>query len=237
MTNFLKELSKNKEYFCMAVIILLLVYLFCNTCNKENLVIKGSSNTNMSQVLGLNSNNEIVLSENLSTFGSTVPIGTILMWSPKYAASPNINKPLTKIPTGWLQCDGSTTRINNIPYSTPDLTNKFIKGASIQNQNADVGTTPPKKVLLQTTDLPQHEHYGLPSADCYGTGCPLNKVKVNSGSGYVYNDGTTLGIKNYYTKPGYTAPTTNPKPVEKNQTPINIPEPDNYTLVYIIKVY
>ena len=228
MTNFLKELSKNKEYFCMAVIILLLVYLFCNTCNKENLIMKGNSGTNMSQVLGLNSNNEIVLSENLSTVGSAVPIGTILMWSPKYA-SPDITSPMTNIPTGWLVCDGKTTTIGGKPYSTPDLRGKFIKGSSLTYTKYLVDQPYTKQpVKLKLSDMPPHEHIGLPGTTCTGASCSLNNVKP--GNGYRNRDGLTLGIDQWPT-------TGTTKKVLVAQTPIDIPDPDYYTLVFIIKVY
>jgi len=216
MTNFLKELSKNKEYFCMAVIILLLVYLFCNTCNKENLVMTGSSGNNMSQVLGLNSNNEIVLSENLSNV-STIPVGTILMWSPRASVPINTNTP-TNPPKGWYVCNGQQPKAHGNTYYTPDLTDSFIKGVT-HFTKADQ-TIPKATVTLQVSDLPDHSHNTI-------THCSGNNCQFNGGGGYG-QWGTTGSIYD----------TNNPKSTKPpNQTPIKIPDPLHYTVVFIIKVF
>lgn len=228
MTNFLKELSKNKEnYFCMAVIILLLVYLFCNTCNKENLVMTGSSGNNMSQVLGLNSNGEIVLSEQLSNVGAAVPIGTILMWSPG-----SVNKKPANIPSGWYKCDGNQIKLPNGTAGprTPDLSGRFIKGMGgkdLQGNPDILGASVNKAAYkLQLTDLPPHDHIGLPGTKCTSK-CPLNTVPP--GNGYSYRDGVTLGIDGWPKISG----TNNPQP----QTSFKVSDPDYYVVIYIIKMH
>jgi hypothetical protein len=86
----------------------------------------------------------------------SVPSGGIIMWSGSIAG----------IPTGWFLCNGSN--------STPDLRNKFIIGASIDNggvanttvtgSNTQSGGSKDSVVVSHThifvgTALPTHAHY------------------------------------------------------------------------------
>lgn len=237
MTNFLKELSKNKEnYFCMAVIILLLVYLFCNTCNKENLVIKGSSNnTNLSQVLGLNSNNEIVLSEQLSNVGAAVPIGTILMWSPT-----TVNKNSANIPSGWFKCDGKNYKVplsdgSQKTFTTPNLTGRFIKGVGGYDPqgNLDVLGQNVNKASykLKDSDLPEHEHIYGNNLKCSGNSCPL----VNQGA--VQPPSSASSSAWMYTKPQTLGMVDSTGKTLKTQTSFKVSDPDYYVVIYIIKLH
>ena len=66
------------------------------------------------------------------------PVGLISMWSGK----------INEIPAGWVLCDGQN--------GTPDLRNKFIRGA--ENQN-DLGTRGGEdSITLQSVNLPPHSH-------------------------------------------------------------------------------
>lgn len=80
---------------------------------------------------------------------AAVPVGLISMWSGA----------LRNIPLGWVLCDGQN--------GTPDLRNRFIVGAGLDNNEIDliskyrVGSTGGlDKVALTTAQLPAHNHEG-----------------------------------------------------------------------------
>jgi len=66
-----------------------------------------------------------------------VPQGVIVMWSGQTSA----------IPSGWALCDGTN--------GTPNLTNKFIRGATTSNELSTGGQD---SVTLATGNLPSHTH-------------------------------------------------------------------------------
>lgn len=66
------------------------------------------------------------------------PVGLISMWSGE----------ISEIPAGWVLCDGQN--------GTPDLRNKFIRGA--ENQN-DLGTRGGEdSITLKAVNMPPHTH-------------------------------------------------------------------------------
>jgi hypothetical protein len=66
-----------------------------------------------------------------------VPQGVIVMWSGQTSA----------IPSGWALCDGTN--------GTPNLTNKFIRGATTSNELSTGGQD---SVTLATGNIPSHTH-------------------------------------------------------------------------------
>jgi hypothetical protein len=92
-------------------------------------------------------------------FSYHIGIGMIMMWSPTGG----------DIPTGWKVCDGTTYTIPGfgVPYVTPDLSNKFIKGSGAQAPGGtggdntlgdleDILTLAPHR--LTENELPAHKH-------------------------------------------------------------------------------
>lgn len=82
----------------------------------------------------------IVLREQLPpiTIPDSIPKGVIVMWSGTLAT----------IPAGWALCDGTN--------GTPDLQNKFIRGATTTTLPGTKGGA--DTVTLATTNLPSHAH-------------------------------------------------------------------------------
>lgn len=78
--------------------------------NIENLLVNGG--LNVTGISTFNSDVNVTSPATINGHG-TIPIGGIIMWSGSIAS----------IPSGWELCDGSN--------GTPDLTNKFIIGASV----------------------------------------------------------------------------------------------------------
>lgn len=75
----------------------------------------------------------------LLKLGKIIKNGVIIMWSGK----------INEIPIGWALCDG-----NN---GTPDLSNKFIKGVS--SNNDDPGKTGGNNsIKIKTENIPSHSH-------------------------------------------------------------------------------
>ena len=68
----------------------------------------------------------------------SIPKGVIVMWSGTLAT----------IPAGWALCDGTN--------GTPDLQNKFIRGATTTTLPGTKGGA--DTVTLETTNLPSHAH-------------------------------------------------------------------------------
>lgn len=66
------------------------------------------------------------------------PVGLISMWSGQ----------LNEIPAGWVLCNGEN--------GTPDLRNKFIRGAENQTSLSTEGGS--DSVTLQSVNLPPHKH-------------------------------------------------------------------------------
>ena len=87
-------------------------------------------------------------------------IGTIIAWE---------NAP---IPAGWQVCDGTN--------GTPDMRNRFVRGASIDGDVRDVGgNTTHKHTMPDTGVRAAHNHGGSAGASVGGGG----SVDVTSGSG------------------------------------------------------
>ena len=82
----------------------------------------------------------IILLEQLPpiTIPDSIPKGVIVMWSGTLAT----------IPAGWALCDGTN--------GTPDLQNKFIRGATTTTLPGTKGGA--DTVTLATTNLPSHAH-------------------------------------------------------------------------------
>ena len=81
----------------------------------------------------------------ITSTGSPLPSGIIVMWSGTIA----------NIPSGWVLCDGAN--------STPDLSSKFIKGVSGSSENP--GST--GGATTHTHD--DHAHSSGATADDSGT--------------------------------------------------------------------
>jgi len=74
----------------------------------------------------------------LVEYGSSLPIGTILMYDGEGWTDNNT------LP-GWFQCNGSN--------GTPNLTNKFIKGSETRGQTGGANSR-----TLSAANLPSHSH-------------------------------------------------------------------------------
>jgi len=147
--------------------------------------------------------------------------GMILMWSGL----------LSKIPTGWVLCDG-----NN---GTPDLRNKFIIGAgstyaigASQNQNANVGDT-----VLNEQQIPNHWHY---IANDSGT---KGDYSGNNGrgtyAGYINETNASWGLaaskQSVYPNIGKTSGVNGNQSYSTNSHTHSLPLPPYYALAYIMK--
>lgn len=73
-----------------------------------------------------------------------VPEGTIVMWSGT----------TNTIPSGWVLCDGRNVTKSGSTFTTPNLTNRFIRGT---NGNPG-GTGGADSVTLGVGNLPSHSH-------------------------------------------------------------------------------
>jgi len=83
-----------------------------------------------------------------------VPYGGIMLW---WGLTSNI-------PTGWVLCDGGTTIVNGISWTTPDLRDRFVVGAgSSEYTVGETGGNPSwtQTVSLTTNNLPWHSHIGV----------------------------------------------------------------------------
>lgn len=117
---------------------------------RGDIIIKDASN--VTSRLGIGTNGQVLGSDGTDiSWGaaSGIPQGGIIMWSGT----------LANIPSGWNLCDG-----NN---STPDLRDKFVRGATAgANPGATGGAD---TVTLNTTQIPNHRHMEFCS-DATGTG-------------------------------------------------------------------
>ena len=106
----------------------------------------------------------IVLREQLPTITipDSIPKGVIVMWSGTLAT----------IPAGWALCDGTN--------GTPDLQNKFIRGATTTTLPGTEGGA--DTVTLATTNLPSHTH---------GTTASGLGLSFSEGAVKEYTDSTT----------------------------------------------
>lgn len=80
-----------------------------------------------------------------------VPYGGIMLW---WGLTSNI-------PTGWVLCDGTTTIVNGVRWTTPDLRDKFVVGAggaeySVGEEGGAASHT--HSILIQSTQIPYHSH-------------------------------------------------------------------------------
>lgn len=73
--------------------------------------------------------------ESTTIYVDNIPPGGIIMWNNQ------------KIPTGWALCDGNNGR--------PDLTDKFVRGASIETLGHHGGQN---QIQLGLEHLPKHSH-------------------------------------------------------------------------------
>ena len=80
-----------------------------------------------------------------SAVGGTIPIGGIIIWTG------------SSIPEGWALCDG-----NNAPngVSTPDLQDRFIKGAGSVAVGTSGGSTKTGSHAITEAQMPSHAHSG-----------------------------------------------------------------------------
>ena len=80
-----------------------------------------------------------------SAVGGTIPIGGIIIWTG------------SSIPEGWALCDG-----NNAPngVSTPDLQDRFIKGAGSVAVGTSGGSTKTGSHAITEAQMPSHNHSG-----------------------------------------------------------------------------
>lgn len=116
-----------------------------------------------------------------------VPPGTITMWSGA----------IESIPTGWALCNGTK--------GTPDLTSKFVYGASATNQVGTTGgsgshshtagntTATNNATTLTTAMMPSHAHTQL-RVDTGGRrwslyGGPVNNAGADQNVGGIYSSG------------------------------------------------
>jgi len=102
--------------------------------------------------------------------GGTIPVGGIIMWSGTIA----------NIPTGWALCNGSN--------GTPDLRNRFIVGASVENASGNYSWNSSSGVVsgnygvnqtggsvahqLTIAELASHNHTLRVSTGSVGNGSP-----------------------------------------------------------------
>ena len=77
--------------------------------------------------------------------GSSFPIGGIIMWTGSY------------VPEDWALCDG-TDAPNGSP--TPDLQDRFIKGAGSVSVGTTGGSTNTGSTSLSPAQMPSHNHSG-----------------------------------------------------------------------------
>jgi len=106
----------------------------CDTAHKEGLFVGSSS------------------SEFSSCTGTVVPIGTIL---PFYAMTEDKTFDRTRIPDGWVVCDGSS--IGDI--TVPDLRNKYLMGCNEESSfTSNVNGGKPFDLKITNENLPSHTH-------------------------------------------------------------------------------
>lgn len=75
-----------------------------------------------------------------SSNGSSIPVGTILMWSGQ----------INQIPEGWALCDGQN--------GTPDLRDRFVAGAGAGYTVGATGGA--NTITLSPNEMPTHNHSG-----------------------------------------------------------------------------
>jgi len=79
-----------------------------------------------------------------------VPYGGIMLW---WGLASNI-------PTGWVLCNGETTIVNGISWTTPDLQNRFVVGAGGTYLVNDIGgsVTDTTSFTVTSGNMPAHTH-------------------------------------------------------------------------------
>lgn len=75
-----------------------------------------------------------------------VPPGTIIMW---YG---DISSP----PEGWVPCDGRTINWNDVPFTVPDLRDRFIVGAGSSYGRGYTGGEATHTLTVE--EMPSHNH-------------------------------------------------------------------------------
>lgn len=99
------------------------------------------------------------------TWMEIMPAGVIVMWPGLYTA----------IPAGWALCDGTG--------GTPDLRNKFIRGAAAGQSGGSTGGTDSN--TLTTMHLPQHAHLQSNHTHTTGAGSAhRHALKVSNSPNY-----------------------------------------------------
>jgi hypothetical protein len=125
-----------------------------------------------------------------------LPVGTIIAWENE------------TIPDGWQICDGSN--------GTPDLKDKFIRGASI---DGDVrGTGGASTHYHSTPNTGSHSSHNHGGSKTLNVGSASGSVEVTSGSGddsastnHSHSSGTVGVNINYADAHSHTTPNTNNK--------------------------
>ncbi|MCX5782726.1 MAG: hypothetical protein NT145_08555 [Elusimicrobia bacterium] len=112
-----------------------------------------------SQVLATLSNTGEFKTLSSGTTYYMVPKGAIIMWSGTIA----------NIPAGWRLCDGID--------GTPDLTDRFIMGASLADAPGD-GVYSSSSRAISASQLPAHNHY----ASCSSNGSHTHTLSRWNGS-------------------------------------------------------
>ena len=132
-----------------------------------------------------------------------LPKFCIIMWSGS----------LINIPNGWLLCDGSTSNINSIDVTAPDLSGKFILSYgqdTLDFINTTIGAVGgSQNVTLNSSQIPSHSHTGTTSTDGSHThthnatgGQGNYGLTIANGANTVDSVDSSLGELNVWTVPG-----------------------------------
>lgn len=103
---------------------------------KENTLRQEIESANQTTKQEIDSAKEELTNSLETRLSDSIPSGLIAMWSGK------------QIPTGWKLCDGQN--------GTPDLSDKFIMGASTADNIGETGGN--DRVTLSIENLPAHTH-------------------------------------------------------------------------------
>jgi microcystin-dependent protein len=146
----------------------------------------------------------------------TIPVGGIIMWSG------------TNVPSGWALCNGST--VNG--QVTPNLSGRFVLGATNTAALAAVMTGGASSVTLNTNQIPSHAH---PYKDgYYAEGYSAGNIFSGGGSDYMGQSVTASGNNDNDNNWVYWRPMTT---ANNSTTGAAVPIlPPYYVLAYIMRV-